>query len=77
MLKLENIFKSYGDNEVLNNVSLTVSDGEFVCLTGKSGCGKTTLLRIAAGLETPDSGSVYTDGGRYSFCCKGFLFIAR
>ena len=68
MLKLENICKSYGENTVLSGVSLTVSDGEFVCLTGRSGCGKTTLMRIASGLETPDSGTVYTDGGRYSFC---------
>ncbi len=68
MLKLEHIYKSYGDNEVLKDVSLTVSDGEFVCLTGRSGCGKTTLLRIAAGLEKPDSGTVLSDGGRYSFC---------
>ncbi len=68
MLRLEHIFKSYGENIVLQDVSLTVADGEFVCLTGKSGCGKTTLMRIAAGLEKPDSGSVYSDGGRYSFC---------
>ena len=68
MIKLENICKVFGNNTVLSDVSLTVSDGEFVCLTGKSGCGKTTLLRIAAGLDAPDSGTVYTDGGKYSFC---------
>ena len=68
MIKLENVCKSYGENEVLKDVSLTFDTGEFVCITGKSGCGKTTLLRIASGLEKPDSGSVCTDGGKYSFC---------
>lgn len=46
----------------LDNVSLTVKEGEFVCLLGPSGCGKTTLLNIIAGLETPDSGQVLADG---------------
>jgi NitT/TauT family transport system ATP-binding protein len=46
----------------LDNVSLAVREGEFVCLVGPSGCGKTTLLNIIAGLETPDSGTVLADG---------------
>jgi NitT/TauT family transport system ATP-binding protein len=46
----------------LDNVSLTVKEGEFVCLLGPSGCGKTTLLNIIAGLETPDAGQVLADG---------------
>ena len=45
----------------LDNVSLTVHEGEFVCLVGPSGCGKSTLLNIIAGLETPDSGRVLAD----------------
>ena len=46
----------------LDNVSMTVSEGEFVCLVGPSGCGKSTLLNIIAGLEKPDSGQVLADG---------------
>jgi NitT/TauT family transport system ATP-binding protein len=46
----------------LDNVSLNVREGEFVCLVGPSGCGKSTLLNIIAGLETPDRGRVLADG---------------
>lgn len=46
----------------LDNVSLNVREGEFVCLVGPSGCGKSTLLNIVAGLELPDSGKVLADG---------------
>lgn len=46
----------------LDNVSLQVREGEFVCLVGPSGCGKSTLLNIIAGLDTPDSGRVLADG---------------
>ena len=51
---------------VLDGVSLTVEPGELVCLLGHSGCGKTTLLRIAAGVETPTSGRVLIDGQQVS-----------
>jgi NitT/TauT family transport system ATP-binding protein len=46
----------------LDNVSLTVREGEFICLVGPSGCGKSTLLNIIAGLDFPDAGSVSSDG---------------
>src|SRR5690349_614392 len=45
----------------LDNVSLTINDGEFVCLVGPSGCGKSTLLDIIAGLTKPDEGQVVAD----------------
>jgi NitT/TauT family transport system ATP-binding protein len=48
--------------QALDNVSLNVADGEFVCLVGPSGCGKTTLLDIIAGLTKPDEGRVLADG---------------
>jgi NitT/TauT family transport system ATP-binding protein len=46
----------------LDNVSLTIHEGEFVCLVGPSGCGKSSLLNIIAGLEKPDAGQVLADG---------------
>lgn len=56
MLELVDIHKEFDGKKVLDGISLSVAAGECVCLTGASGCGKTTLLRIAAGLETADSG---------------------
>jgi spermidine/putrescine transport system ATP-binding protein len=56
------INKSFGNHHVLRDVSLAVSKGEFFTLLGPSGCGKTTLLRLIAGLELPDSGSIFLGG---------------
>jgi iron(III) transport system ATP-binding protein len=61
-LSLSNITKRFGAVLALNDVSLDIGEGEFVCFLGPSGCGKTTLLRVIAGLETPDSGEVTQDG---------------
>lgn len=58
ILKLQQIRKSFDHTEVLKGVDLEVAQGEFITLLGASGCGKTTTLRIIAGLELPDSGSV-------------------
>lgn len=57
-----NVSKSYGDNKVLKNVNLSIEKNEFVTLLGSSGCGKTTLLRALAGLESIDSGKIILDG---------------
>lgn len=62
MLELRDIKKSFGETAVLNGIDLKVTHGEFITLLGSSGCGKTTLLRIIAGLETCDSGSVILAG---------------
>ena len=51
-----------GHIHALDNVSLEVAEGEFVCLVGPSGCGKSTLLNLIAGLEKPDAGTLQTDG---------------
>ena len=62
-LEVEGVVKSFTPGvHVLDNVTVHVGDGETACLLGPSGCGKTTLLRIIAGLETPDSGRVLFDG---------------
>ena len=62
-LELKNIKKSFQEGEdILESICLTAKKGEFVTLLGSSGCGKTTTLRIIAGLEQPDSGQVFLNG---------------
>ena len=61
-LELRAVSKRFGPYQALDDVSLTVDRGEFVAILGPSGCGKTTLLRIIAGLETPDSGTIRSRG---------------
>ena len=62
-LELKNLKKSFTPEEyVLQGINLKIEQGEFVTLLGASGCGKTTTLRIIAGLEQPDSGSVWLEG---------------
>lgn len=62
ILELKNISKSFNGNKVLNGLNLSIERGEFVTLLGSSGCGKTTTLRIIAGLESADSGQVFLEG---------------
>ena len=63
LINIKNINKFYYRNDekvqVLKDINLEVSKGEFICFLGPSGCGKTTLLRLIAGLEKPDSGEIY------------------
>ena len=62
LIEIKNITKKYGKFTALNNVSLNIKKGEFLCILGPSGCGKTTLLRIIAGLENSTSGKVFLKG---------------
>ena len=70
-LAISNVSKNFrtssGPVQALENVSLSVDEGQFVCLVGASGCGKSTLLNIIAGLEKPDSGTVLA----LDWCCRG------
>jgi sulfate transport system ATP-binding protein len=61
-IQVKNIHKQFGDFVALDNISLDFPTGELVALLGPSGCGKTSLLRIIAGLDTPDSGQVILEG---------------
>ena len=62
IIEIKNIYKSFGDKRILNDVSLYVKRGEFLTLLGPSGCGKTTLLRILAGFGNADSGEILING---------------
>ena len=62
LLNNPRISLSTSSHEVLNGVDLKISEGEFVTIVGSSGCGKSTLLNIIAGLDRPDSGSVFVRG---------------
>ena len=65
-LELRSVSKTFqsrrGDTRALQDITLDVTSGEFVCLLGPSGCGKSTLLNLVAGLEKPDAGQVLMDG---------------
>ncbi len=62
LLKLENVKKKFDQVDVLEGINLSIEKGEFITFLGSSGCGKTTTLRIIAGLETPDEGRVILEG---------------
>lgn len=61
-IDIRNVRKTFGDFVALENINLDIASGELLALLGPSGCGKTTLLRIIAGLETPDSGQILFHG---------------
>ena len=69
--------KKYGDLEVVKSVSLAMDEGEFVCLVGKSGCGKTTLLSLLSGLEKPTKGQVILNGKEINGASEDELALFR
>lgn len=60
-ITIKDLTKSYGENTVVNHISMDIPDGRLVSILGPSGCGKTTTLRMIAGFEEPDSGEIYFD----------------
>src|SRR5438309_1622012 len=67
MIRFQNVTKIYHpDVVVLQDISFEIKEGEFVSIVGKSGAGKTTLIRLILGLETPTSGSIFFSGANIS-----------
>ena len=62
MIQLVNVFKFFGEKRALNNINLTIADGETLAIIGGSGSGKSTLLRLMIGLIKPSSGNIFIDG---------------
>ncbi len=62
LLEIKNVTRRFGDFTAVDGVSLAIEAGEFFTLLGPSGCGKTTLLRMIAGFDLPDGGSIFLDG---------------
>lgn len=65
-IRLQDVTKSFGGKSVILPTTLQIDSGSFTTLLGPSGCGKTTLLRMIAGLETPDAGAIYFDDRCFS-----------
>ncbi len=61
-LAVNDLTKRFGSIVAVDQVNFSVNDGELLVIIGASGCGKTTLLRLIAGLEDPDSGTIYVGG---------------
>jgi NitT/TauT family transport system ATP-binding protein len=62
MIEIRNVWKSYGEQSVLERITLTIQEGEFCTLIGASGCGKSTFLRLLLGQERPSRGEIRLDG---------------
>ncbi len=77
MIEILNVHKAFGEKEVLSGVDLTIPTGAAMCIIGKSGCGKSVLLKHIVGLLTPDSGQVLVDGSDIAELNNGQLFALR
>lgn len=75
IIEIKEVSKAYGENKVLDNFSLNIEDEHSYVITGKEGCGKTTLMRLILKLETPDTGKVGLLGDyKYPFINAGVVF---
>lgn len=75
IIEIKEVSKAYGENKVLDNFSLNIEDEHSYVITGKEGCGKTTLMRLILKLETPDAGKVGLLGDyKYPFINAGVVF---
>ena len=62
MIRLEHVTKSFDNQTVLDDFSISIEEGEFLTVIGRSGCGKTTMLKTINGLHRPEQGKVYVEG---------------
>jgi phospholipid/cholesterol/gamma-HCH transport system ATP-binding protein len=62
MIEIKDVYKSFGDNQVLRGVNLTINKGETAVIIGRSGCGKSVLLKLIIGLLKPDQGKILVNG---------------
>ncbi|HOJ17006.1 MAG TPA: ABC transporter ATP-binding protein [Ignavibacteriaceae bacterium] len=62
MIEIKNLFKKFGDKQVLTGVNLTIPKGETIVIVGRSGCGKSVLLKLIVGLLSPDNGQILVEG---------------
>lgn len=77
MIKIENLHKSFGTKKVLQGVDITIPDGSAMCVIGKSGCGKSVLLKHIVGLLTADTGRVMVDGAEIAKMTEYELYSMR
>ncbi len=77
MIEIKNLKKSFGEQEVLRGINITIHDGETVAIIGESGCGKSVLLKHIIGLLQPDSGTVTVDGIHISEAKEEQLYSLR
>ena len=74
MIIAKNLSKSYGDQEILNNVSFKIGQGKKIGLVGRNGCGKSTLFTVLNGLEEPTSGNIETQNELFGYLPQEFNF---
>jgi len=77
MIEINNLYKSFGQKNVLNGVSMNIPNGSTMCIIGRSGCGKSVLLKHIVGLLEPDNGCVKVDDKEISFLSNSELFELR
>jgi phospholipid/cholesterol/gamma-HCH transport system ATP-binding protein len=77
MIEIQGLHKSFGDKQVLNGVDLTIPDGQTMCIIGRSGCGKSVMLKHIVGLLKPDAGTVTLNGRNVSQMPTEELFAMR
>jgi ABC-type nitrate/sulfonate/bicarbonate transport system ATPase subunit len=75
VISFDRVRKNYGIHEILSEVTLTADKGDILCISGSSGCGKSTILKIAAGIIRPDSGIVKRDSMRIGFAFQNDVLL--
>jgi phospholipid/cholesterol/gamma-HCH transport system ATP-binding protein len=73
IIKIKNVNKSFENKKILNNISLDIYEGECLCIMGRSGCGKSVLMKIITGLYIPDSGEVFFRENKVDFESEIFM----